>query len=25
CAHCGHYDGREVVGAGKEAKGVVRV
>src|SRR5271157_3784014 len=25
CAHCGHYDNREVVGAGKEAKGVVRV
>jgi large subunit ribosomal protein L32 len=24
CSHCGHYDNREVVGAGKEAKGVVR-
>ncbi len=25
CAHCGHYDGREVVGAGKALKGTVRV
>ncbi len=25
CAHCGHYDGREVVGAGKALKGAVRV
>lgn len=25
CAHCGHYDNREVVGAGREAKGVIRV
>jgi large subunit ribosomal protein L32 len=25
CAHCGHYDNREVVASGKTAKGVVRV
>ncbi len=25
CAHCGHYDGREVVAAGKALKGAVRV
>ena len=25
CAHCGHYDGREVVTAGKALKGAVRV
>ncbi|HET9147320.1 MAG TPA: 50S ribosomal protein L32 [Acetobacteraceae bacterium] len=25
CSHCGHYDGREVAGAGKALKGVVRV
>ena len=25
CAHCGHYDGREVAAAGKPLKGVVRV
>lgn len=25
CAHCGHYDGREVATAGKALKGVVRV
>jgi large subunit ribosomal protein L32 len=25
CAHCGHYDNREVVESGKTAKGVVRV
>ena len=24
CSHCGHYDGREVVGAGKALKGAVR-
>jgi large subunit ribosomal protein L32 len=24
CSHCGHYDGREVVGAGKALKGTVR-
>ena len=24
CSHCGHYDGREVVAAGKALKGVVR-
>ena len=25
CSHCGHYDGREVVAAGKALKGAVRV
>ncbi len=25
CSHCGHYDGREVVAAGKPIKGAVRV
>ena len=25
CSHCGHYDGREVVAAGKGLKGAVRV
>ena len=25
CPHCGHYDGREVVAAGKALKGAVRV
>jgi large subunit ribosomal protein L32 len=25
CAHCGHYDNREVVESGKTAKGVVRI
>jgi len=25
CAHCGHYDNREVVPSGKSSKGVVRV
>ena len=25
CSHCGHYDGREVIGAGKALKGTVRV
>jgi large subunit ribosomal protein L32 len=25
CGHCGHYDGREVVQAGKSLKGTVRV
>jgi len=25
CSHCGHYDNREVVAAGKAIKGVVRV
>ncbi len=25
CPQCGHYDGREVVGAGKALKGTVRV
>ncbi|GBQ10866.1 50S ribosomal protein L32 [Swaminathania salitolerans] len=25
CAHCGHYDGREVVAAGKTLKTTVRV
>jgi large subunit ribosomal protein L32 len=25
CSHCGHYDGREVVAAGKPLKGAVRV
>ncbi|MCW8308380.1 50S ribosomal protein L32 [Acidiphilium sp. PA] len=25
CGHCGHYDGREVVAAGKDIKGTVRV
>lgn len=25
CGHCGHYDGREVVAAGKDLKGAVRV
>jgi large subunit ribosomal protein L32 len=25
CAQCGHYDGREVVTAGRAMKGVVRV
>lgn len=24
CSHCGHYDGREVVAAGKALKGAVR-
>ncbi|MBC7636070.1 MAG: 50S ribosomal protein L32 [Acetobacteraceae bacterium] len=24
CSHCGHYDGREVVAAGKPLKGAVR-
>jgi large subunit ribosomal protein L32 len=24
CSHCGHYDGREVVGAGRALKGAVR-
>jgi large subunit ribosomal protein L32 len=24
CSHCGHYDGREVVGVGKALKGAVR-
>lgn len=24
CSHCGHYDGREVIGAGKALKGAVR-
>jgi len=24
CSHCGHYDGREVVAAGKTLKGAVR-
>lgn len=24
CSHCGFYDGREVVGAGKDLKGAVR-
>ena len=24
CSHCGYYDGREVVAAGKELKGAVR-
>jgi large subunit ribosomal protein L32 len=24
CGNCGHYDGREVVGAGKALKGTVR-
>ena len=25
CSHCGHYDGREVIAAGKALKGAVRV
>ena len=25
CSHCGHYDGREVVAAGKALKSAVRV
>ncbi|OYV68579.1 MAG: 50S ribosomal protein L32 [Acidiphilium sp. 21-60-14] len=25
CAHCGHYDSREVVEAGKSLKGAVRI
>lgn len=25
CGHCGHYDGREVVPAGKPLKGAVRI
>ncbi len=25
CSHCGHYDGREVVAAGKALRGAVRV
>lgn len=25
CPHCGHYDGREIVAAGKPLKGAVRV
>ncbi len=24
CSHCGHYDGREVVAAGKSLRGAVR-
>jgi len=24
CSHCGHYDGREVVAAGKKLRGAVR-
>ena len=24
CSHCGHYDGREVIGVGKALKGTVR-
>ena len=24
CSHCGHYDNREVIGAGKALKGAVR-
>ena len=24
CSHCGHYDGREVVAAGKPLRGAVR-
>ncbi len=24
CSHCGHYDGREVVAAGKALKGAIR-
>jgi large subunit ribosomal protein L32 len=24
CSHCGHYDGREVVAAGKALRGAVR-
>ena len=25
CSHCGHYDGREVVAAGKDLKGAIRL
>jgi large subunit ribosomal protein L32 len=25
CAHCGHYDGREVAPAGRTLKSIVRV